>query len=164
GESMIRQHNRRDFLTTTALAGVGFWVAGPAPAQEKAASANEEIRFACIGVGGKGRGDTADAAKHGQVVAVCDVDEQTLEQAAALYPKARKYVDFRKLFDEMHQQIDAVTVSTPDHTHAVASATALRLGKHCFTQKPLTHSLYEARRLGELAREMKVATQMGNQG
>src|SRR5262249_38390592 len=101
GELMNRQHNRRDFLRATALAGVGYWAAGPAAAQEKGRSANEQISFACIGVGGKGRGDTADAAKHGNVVALCDVDEQTLEKAAALYPKAKKYVDFRKLFDEM---------------------------------------------------------------
>ncbi len=97
-------------------------------------------------------------------MAICDVDEQTLAKAAELYPKAKKFVDFRKLFDEMAKSIDAVTVSTPDHTHAVASAMAMRLGKHCFTQKPLTHSIHEARRLGEIAREKKVATQMGNQG
>src|SRR6267142_368566 len=153
---------RRAFLQTTALAGAGFWVAG-APADEKSNSANGQIRFACIGVGGKGRSDTADAARHGTVVALCDVDEQNLDKAAALHPQARKFVDFRKLFDEMGKSIDAVTVSTPDHTHAVAAALALRLGKHCFTQKPLAHSLHEARRLAEIAREQKVATQMGNQ-
>jgi predicted dehydrogenase len=161
---MNSHKSRRDFLKTTALAGAGFWVAGPAPADVKGTSALEQIRFACIGVGGKGRSDTADAARHGEVVALCDVDEQTLEQAAQLYPKAKKFVDYRKMLDEMGKGIDAVTVSTPDHTHAPAAALAMRLGKHCFVQKPLTHSIYEARRLGEIAREMKVATQMGNQG
>ncbi len=161
---MSRQQNRRDFLRTTALAGAGFWIAGPARADEKSKAANEQINFACVGVGGKGRSDTAEAARHGNVVALCDVDEQTLGRAAEQYPKAKKYVDFRKMLDEMGKGIDAVTVSTPDHTHAVASAAAMRLGKHCFTQKPLTHSLFEARKLGEIAREMKVATQMGNQG
>jgi predicted dehydrogenase len=161
---MSCQSSRRDFLRTTALVGVGYWIAGPARAGEKSPSANEQINFACIGVGGKGQSDTADAAKHGNVVALCDVDERTLEKAAQLYPKAKKFVDYRKMFDEMGKGIDAVTVSTPDHTHAVASALAMRLGKHCFTQKPLTRTIYEARRLGEIAREMKVATQMGNQG
>src|SRR6267142_2318336 len=111
---------RRAFLQSTALAGAGFWVAG-APADEKSNSANGQIRFACIGVGGKGRSDSADAARHGTVVALCDVDEQNLDKAAALYPKAREFVDFRKLFDEMGKSIDAVTVSTPDHTHAAAA-------------------------------------------
>ncbi len=161
---MSRQNNRRDFLKTTAIAGVGFWVAGPVRADEKSKSANEQINFACIGVGGKGDSDTRDAARHGNIVALCDVDERTLDRAAQQHPKAKKYVDFRKMFDTLGKSIDAVTVSTPDHVHAVASAMAMRLGKHCFTQKPLTHSLYEARRLGEIAREMKVATQMGNQG
>jgi predicted dehydrogenase len=161
---MTRQHHRRDFLKATAAAGVGFWIAGHARADEKSKSANERIQLACIGVGGKGTSDTADAARFGEVVAICDVDEQILGQAAHRYPKAKKYVDFRKMFDELGKSIDAVTVSTPDHTHAAASALAMRLGKHCFTQKPLTRTIYEARRLGEIAREMKVATQMGNQG
>src|SRR5947209_1365220 len=156
--------NRRQFLKTTTLAGVGYWIAGAAQADEKGKSANEQISFACIGVDGKGRSDTAEAARHGNIVALCDIDEQRLGKAGELYPKAQKFVDFRKMFDEMGKSIDAVTVSTPDHVHAVASVMAMRLGKHCFTQKPLTHSLYEARRLGEIAREMKVATQMGNQG
>jgi predicted dehydrogenase len=146
------------------MAGFGFWVAGPARADEKGTSANDQINFACIGVGGKGSSDSADAGRHGNVVAICDIDEHTLDRAAKQFPKAKKYVDFRKMFDEMGKSIDAVTVSTPDHVHAVASAMAMRLGKHCFTQKPMTHSIYEARRLAEIAREMKVATQMGNQG
>jgi predicted dehydrogenase len=160
---MNHHNNRRDFLKTTALTGVGFWVAGSAAGDDKR-SPIETIRFACIGVGGKGTSDTADAGKNGTVVAICDVDDRTLDKAAGAYPQAKKYNDFRKMFDEMGKSIDAVTVSTPDHTHAAASALAMRLGKHCFTQKPLTHSIYEARRLGEIARETKVVTQMGNQG
>jgi predicted dehydrogenase len=160
---MSRRNNRRSFLKRSAAAGVGFWIAGTTVAEDKK-SPNEVIRFGCIGVGGKGGGDTADASRHGVVVAICDIDDNTLDKAARTYPKAQKYNDFRRMLDEMGKSIDAVTVSTPDHTHAVASAMAMRLGKHCFTQKPLTHTLYEARRLGEIAREMKVATQMGNQG
>lgn len=161
---MSRQHHRRDFLKATAWAGAGFWVAESSRGDEKSKSALEQINFACIGVGGKGDSDTRDAARHGNIVAICDIDEETLAKAAQRYPKAKKFVDFRTMFDEMGKSIDAVTVSTPDHVHAVASALAMRLGKHCFTQKPLTHSLFEARRLGEIARERKVATQMGNQG
>jgi predicted dehydrogenase len=97
-------------------------------------------------------------------VAICDVDQRTLDRAGAKYPKARKFTDYRKMFDEMEKGIDAVTVSTPDHHHAQAASHALHLGKHCFCQKPLTHTIWEARRIGEIAREKKVATQMGNQG
>jgi predicted dehydrogenase len=159
---MGEPNNRRDFLKTVAGAAAWFWV-GRAGAEEPK-SANEVVRFACIGVGGKGRSDTADAARAGEVLALCDVDEERLGAAAKLYPKAKTYTDFRKMLDEMHKSLDAVTVSTPDHTHAVAAAMAMRLGKACFTQKPLTHTLYEARRLAQIARETRVATQMGNQG
>jgi predicted dehydrogenase len=160
----MSQHNsRREFLAVSAAAGVGFWVSGT-PAAEKDTSPLETVRFACIGVGGKGRSDTADAARAGDVVAICDVDDSRLGTAAKKYAKAQKFHDYRELFDKVGKSIDAVTVSTPDHSHAAASALAMRLGKGCFTQKPLTRTIWEARRLGEIARQMKVATQMGNQG
>lgn len=159
---MASQRSRREFLKTTALTGLGVWVGSEAQAARQ--EANDRLRFACVGVGGKGRSDSADAAKHGDIVAICDVDDNTLAEAAAKYPNARKFNDFRKMLEEMDKSIDAVTVSTPDHTHAPAAAMAMRMGKHCFCQKPLTHTLWEARRLGEIAREKKVATQMGNQG
>src|SRR5262245_801506 len=104
---MPRQTNRRQFLQTTALSGVGFWVAGSLRADESK-SANERIRFACIGVGGKGSSDSEDAAKHGDVVAICDIDENTLNGAAAKFPQAKKYFDFRKMLEEMAGSIDAV--------------------------------------------------------
>lgn len=154
----MTQTNRREFLKTTALAGAGILIGDRARAEE------QKVRFACIGVGGKGDSDTADAARLGEVVALCDADEGTLAKAGQKYPNAKRYSDFRKMLDEMEKSIDAVTVSTADHTHAPAAALAMRKGKHCFCQKPLTHSIYEARRLAELAREHKVATQMGNQG
>jgi predicted dehydrogenase len=128
-------------------------------------SPNERLRFACIGVGGKGKADSADAARHGDIVAICDVDDGALGKAAEKsFAKAAKYNDYRKMLDEIHKSIDGVTVSIPDHQHAVATALAMRLGKACYTQKPLTRTIWEARRLGEIARETKVATQMGNQG
>ena len=160
---MANSNNRREFLKTSAAIGAGYFVAAgltPKPAR----AANEKLAFACIGVGGKGGGDTAAAAQNGDIVAICDADENTLEAAGKRYEKAKKYYDFRKLLDEMGKSIDGVTVSTPDHTHAPAAIMAMKMGKHCFCQKPLTQSIYAARRMAEVAREMKVATQMGNQG
>ncbi len=159
---MLKRTNRRQFLRATAATGIGFWVAGgvrPAVSQ----SPNEKVAFACVGVKGKGESDSGDAGRLGEVVAICDVDEDRLNGAAAGFGKAKKYFDFRKMLEEMEKQIDAVTVSTPDHCHAVAAVTAMRMGKHCFVQKPLTHTIHEARTMGEVAREKKVATQMGNQ-
>src|SRR3954451_18212520 len=156
------QKTRREFLKTAA-AGAGLIAAERAWAFADA-SPNDRLRFACIGVGGKGDSDTVDAARLGEVVAICDVDDNTLNAAAKRSPNAKKYNDYRKMLDEMEKSIDAVTVSTPDHHHAHAAARAIRMGKHCFCQKPLTHSVWEARRLAELARDHKVATQMGNQG
>ena len=156
--------DRRRFLKSTALTGVGVFVAGTAAAEDSK-SPNERIRFACIGVGGKGSSDSAEAKKSGDVVAICDIDDNTLAKAAEKsFPSAAKYNDFRKMLDELGKNIDAVTVSTPDHMHAPAAALAMRMGKACFTQKPLTRTIQEARKLGEIAREMNVATQMGNQG
>jgi predicted dehydrogenase len=156
--------DRRQFLQTTAAIGLGYWVAGTLPAQESK-SPNERLRMACIGIGGKGSSDSDDAARFGDVVAICDVDEQRLEgRAKGPFEKSKRYTDFRKMLDEMGSSIDAVTVSTPDHNHAPAALMAMRLGKHCFCQKPLTRTVYEARLMGQVAREMKVATQMGNQG
>jgi predicted dehydrogenase len=154
--------NRRQFLQQGALAGLGFWVAGGLSAKEEKAS--EKLNIACIGVGGKGGSDTDHAGEVGNVLALCDIDDHTLDAKAKKFPRAKKYNDFRKLLGEMEKSIDAVTVSTPDHTHAAAAAMAMKMGKHVYCQKPLTHSVAEARRLRELAREYKVCTQMGNQG
>jgi predicted dehydrogenase len=155
--------SRRQFLQTTAVAGIGYWVAGSVRAQESK-SPNERIAMASVGIGGKGSSDTSDAANAGDLVAICDIDEHTLKAGLKRYPKAKPYTDFRKMLDEMGKSIDAVTVSTADHTHAAASLMAMRMGKHCFCQKPLTHTIYEARTMARVAAEMKLATQMGNQG
>ncbi|HUY32479.1 MAG TPA: Gfo/Idh/MocA family oxidoreductase [Pirellulales bacterium] len=160
---MAREINRRGFLQGASLAGVGFWVAGR-PALVFADSPNEKINIACVGVGGKGSSDTDQAANYGNIVALCDIDDQRLGAKAEKFPRAKTYNDYRKLLDEMHPQIDAVVVSTPDHTHAPAAVRAMRLGKHVYCQKPLTHSIAEARLMRDTARQYKVATQMGNQG
>ena len=160
---MSRRTNRRDFIKTTAAASAGYWVAAGVSARASN-SPNEQIHFAAIGVGNKGDSDSRDAGNSGNLVAICDIDDNFLNKKSIAFPKAKKFHDYRKMLDEMGKTIDAVTVTTPDHSHAPASVMAMRLGKHCFTQKPLTHSIHEARVLGETAREMKVATQMGNQG
>jgi predicted dehydrogenase len=161
---MSQNSNRRTFLQASAVAGVGFWVAGGALAQQTK-SPNGKIAMASVGLGGKGSSDSGDAGNAGDMVAICDVDENILNNAGEKrFPKAKRYTDFRKMLDEMGKSIDAVTVSTPDHTHAPAALMAMRMGKHCFCQKPLTKSIYEARLMAKVAREMKVATQMGNQG
>ena len=160
---MAHRIHRRHFLKSASLVGVGYWVAGR-EVRLFGDSTNEKINIACIGVGGKGSGDTDQAANYGNVVALCDIDDQRLGKKAEKFPRAKTYNDYRKLLDEMHAQIDAVVVSTPDHTHAPAAVRAMRLGKHVYCQKPLTHSVAEARLMRDTARQYKVATQMGNQG
>ena len=123
------------------------------------------IAIAVIGAGGKGASDTDAAAELGEnIYALCDVDEETLTSRGQKYPKAKQFRDYRKMLDAIGRDIDAVIVATPDHQHAFAAAMAMKMGKHAYVQKPLTHSVYEARHLRDLARKKKVATQMGNQG
>lgn len=159
----INNQSRRTFMQASAAAGAGFWVAGGV-APKQSLAANEEISFACVGVGGKGSSDSDDAGRNGNVVAICDIDDETLGKAGEKFQGAKKYNDFRKMLEEMGDSIDAVTVSTPDHTHAVAAAMAMKMKKATFCQKPLTHSLWEARQLTNIAKDTGVATQMGNQG
>ncbi|MFO1063299.1 MAG: Gfo/Idh/MocA family oxidoreductase [Pirellulales bacterium] len=160
---MKQSSSRRTFVKTTAVVGAGYWAAGGVAPRESR-SAIERIQFGCIGIGGKGRSDSEDASKAGDVVAVTDIDDETIEKEITRFPNAAKFNDFREMLGKMGDKIDAVTVSVPDHSHAVATAMALKLGKACFTQKPLTRTIWEARRLADLAKEKNVATQMGNQG
>lgn len=159
---MARNTSRRKFLKTTAVVGAGYWAAGGI-APRASRSANEKVQFASVGVGGKGTSDSQDAGRHGDMVAICDIDDKNLGLAAARWPNAKKYNDYRKMFEEMGKAIDAFTVSTPDHCHAVVASMGMKMGKHAFVQKPLAHSIYEARYLGKLAAEKGVKTQMGNQ-
>jgi hypothetical protein len=155
--------SRRQFLKNTSL------VAGTAalsfPFVGRVLGANDRVNVACISVGGKGDSDSSDAAACGaNLVAICDVDTHALESKGEKFPQAKRYQDYRKLLDEMDKDIDAVTVSTPDHNHAAAGLRAMKMGKHCFCQKPLTQTVYEARMMRQVAGEKKLATQMGNQG
>jgi predicted dehydrogenase len=169
--------SRRDFIGRTAAATAAFTIVprhvlgGPGydPPSDK-------LNIAAVGVGGKGRSDIASVSTE-NIIALCDVDDlkmaETLKSAKehaqesgldeSPLDKAHKYKDFRVML-EKEKSIDAVTVSTPDHTHAVVAVMAMNMGKHCFVQKPLTHSVKEARILREVARKNKVITQMGNQG
>ncbi len=159
---MPNKLNRRDFLQTSAAVGAGYWaLGGVAAAQSNAA--NEQIQIACVGVGGKGDSDTTNASRFGKVVALCDIDDQTLAGKESVIKSGNTFNDYRELLESMGDKIDAVTVSTPDHMHAVIAAAAMKMGKHVYCQKPLTHSIWEARRLGEIAKESDVVTQMGNQ-
>ena len=125
--------------------------------------ANERINLAGIGVGGKGTADVASAAKAGaNVVALCDVDLNRGAKSIKEFSDAKVYSDFREML-EKQKDIDAVTISAPDHIHGVAAMAAMDLGKHIYCQKPLTHSIYEARTLTKAAARNKLVTQMGNQ-
>jgi len=132
------------------LGGVGY------------AAPSEKLNIAGVGVGGMGKSNVASCAGE-NIVALCDVDRKYAAKVFAKYPGAKVYTDYRRMLDKQ-KDIDAVIVATPDHTHAVVAMAAIKQGKHVYVQKPLTHTVYEARKLTEAAREMKVATQMGNQG
>jgi predicted dehydrogenase len=161
---MSRKTNRRQFLQQTAAAGVGFWVAGGVALGAPAKSPNEKLNIACIGVGGKGDSDTDGAGKFGNIVALCDVDSDILGRKADKFKKAAKFADWREMLSKMEKDIDAVTVSTPDHNHAIIAVNAMKMKKHVYCQKPLTHTVYEARLMRDTAKKMGVVTQMGNQG
>jgi len=155
-----RKISRREFLRGGGAAAAAFtivprYVLGGA----RHTPPSEKLNIAFIGAGGQGQRNTAQLGSE-NIAALCDVDEERAAKTFQLYPKARKYRDFRKML-EKEKNIDAVVVTTPDHTHAVAAMMALKMGKHVYCEKPLTHSIYEARILTEAAREAKVVTQMG---
>ena len=156
----MHQPNRRHFLAATATLGAGYR-AGTSP-QGLAASPNEKLNIACIGIGGQGGGNLGKVARE-NIGAVCDVDEKRAGKNWTRFPKARQYRDFRRMLDEMDKSIDAVVVSTPDHTHFHPARQAMLMGKHVYCEKPLAHSAWECRELTRIANEMKVATQLGNQ-
>jgi predicted dehydrogenase len=164
----VPRQSRRRFLGASGLAGAGYFVAaGTRRAYSQAAA--ERPTVACIGVGGKGGSDSDNAALFGDVIAICDVDRKTLESKGAgeKFKQAEQFTDYRELLAKHGKKIDIVTVSTPDHMHAPATLDAMRLGISCYTQKPLTRTIYEARLLAQVASEMAgkgVCTQMGNQG
>src|ERR1017187_3799922 len=154
---------RRQFLYYSALAASATALTGYAGVRSKArrVSANEKLNIAIIGVGGRGAVDTAEVSSE-NIVALCDVNEDRLNAAAAKYPQARKFVDFRKLYDASND-IDAVVVATTEHTHAFAVMPAIHLGKHVYCEKPLAHNVWEARTIAQAAAKAGIVTQMGTQ-
>jgi predicted dehydrogenase len=161
---MSKRISRRRVLQLGAAGTLGYLFTGSAASVGRAGGANDRLRVAGIGVGGKGASDIEQASHVMEVVALCDIDENRLGQRVKAWPAAKKYFDYRKLFDEMMKTIDAVVVSTPDHSHTLPSVLAMRAGKHVYCQKPLTHLPFEARLMRETAAKHGVCTQMGNQG
>ncbi len=158
-----KKFSRRDFLGGAAAAAAFTIVPRYALGGPGHTPPSEKLNIAGIGVGGQGAGDLGNVSSQ-NIVALCDVDWRHAAGTFRRYPNARKYRDFRKMLDKEDKNIDAVVVATPDHIHAVASMAAIKRSKHVYCEKPLTHSVYEAREVAKAAREHKVATQMGNQG
>ncbi len=156
---------RREFLRGAGTVAAAFTIV---PRHVLAGSGttppSEKLNIAGIGVGGMGAGDINAVAPGNNIVALCDVDSVRAAVTFKKFPAARQYRDFRKMFDAMEKNIDAVVVATPDHFHAVAAMAAIERGKHVYCEKPLAHSVYEVRQLMKAAQEHKVVTQLGNQG
>ncbi len=157
-------YSRRRFLKNSAVAAAGISVI---PSQAVSGlghkAPSDKLNIVGVGIGGKGHPNLVGMSGE-NIIGLCDVDWKYAEPCFKDFPKAKKYWDWRKMFDEMGSSIDAVMVATADHTHAAIAAAALAQGKHVYCQKPLTHSVYESRLLTRLAAKHKVATQMGNQG
>jgi hypothetical protein len=155
--------NRRDFIRTTSLAAgaLAFGV----PTLLRGQNLNSKLNIACIGIGGKGTSDT-DACAGENIVALCDVDSgsEAYAMQTQKYPSAKFFKNYQQMLNQIGSQIDAVTVSTPDHMHAIIASAAMKMHKAVYCQKPLTQTIYEARYLRKMARDKKVVTQMGNQG
>ena len=157
---MSNTTNRRTFLQTAGAAATTFTILKAGSARTYAA--NEKLNIASVGAGGRAAGDIQAVASQ-NIVALCDVDETRAAGMFNRFPKAERFKDYRVMLQQMEQKIDAVIVGTPDHHHFHASMSAIRLGKHVYCEKPLTHSVWEARELTLAARKAGVATQMGNQ-
>lgn len=158
--------SRRNFIRNTAIAATGFYIIPRHVLGRGFIAPSDKLNIACVGAGGKGESDIQEFAKSAYVniVALCDVDDRQSQKTREKFPKATYYKDYRKMLEKERKNIDAVSVSTPDNTHAIAALMAMQAGKHVYVQKPLTHDIYEARILTEAAKKYKVVTQMGNQG
>ena len=158
---------RREFIRNSAITAAGFIILPRHVLGGKGFIApSDRLVIAAIGAGGKGESDIANFFKTGKadIAFLCDVDDRRAANSVRNFPKAKYYKDWREMFDKESKHFDAVSVSTPDHNHAVATLAAMQLGKHVYVQKPLTHDIYEARVLTNAAKKYKVVTQMGNQG
>ena len=155
----MKNLSRRKFLQSATVAGLGVaCIPGLV-----SCSPNSQLRFAVIGVGGRGKANWSQVPKN-SIVAMCDVDDTSAAEGFKDHPNAKRYKDFRKMFDEMAGEFDAVLVSTPDHTHFAAAIAAMELGKHIYVEKPLAHNIWQLRTLKKAAKHYGVVSQMGNQG
>lgn len=160
-----QENSRRSFIKTLGFAAGSFYIVPRHVLGKGFLAPSDKVNIAGIGCGGKGWSDLMSSWNKGSenIVALCDVDFNVAKNAAEKWPNAKRYSDFRELLDK-EKGIDAVTISTPDHTHATIAMAAMNLGKHVYVQKPLTHNIYEARMLTETAKAKKIISQMGNQG
>lgn len=166
-ENNSAKSSRRDFVKAATIAAAGFMIVPRHVLGGKGFLApSDRLIVAGVGVGGKGASDLTGFAKGGKadIAYLCDVDDRRAANSIKAFPKAKYYKDWREMFDKEHKNFDAVSVSTPDHNHAIITLGAMQLKKHVYVQKPLTHDIYEARILTEAAKRYKVVTQMGNQG
>jgi len=157
---------RRKFIKNSAGAAAAFTIVPSFVLGKNHVPPSDTLYMAAIGVGGRGGGIVRELTETGRVkfVALCDVDDRMAEGSYKLHPKAARFKDFRKLYDAHINEIDAFSVGTPDHTHAVISLPFMRAKKHAYVEKPLTHNIHEARLLTKVAKEQGIVTQMGNQG
>ncbi len=163
----MKNNSRRDFLKKSTLAAASFYIVPRHVLGGKGFVApSDKLNIAAIGCGGKGWSDIMGAFDNGRnnIVSLCDIDDRYLKQASDKFPAASKYKDFRVMMEKEKDHIDAVTVSTPDHTHYVSAMAAMSLGKHVYVQKPLAHNIAEVRKMTESSVKYQVVTQMGNQG
>jgi hypothetical protein len=157
-------NSRREFLKNTIITTAGITIVPSLAVSGLGHKApSDKLNIVGVGIGGKGHPNMVGMNTE-NIVGLCDVDWNYAGKAFNSFPKAKRYMDWRKMFDEIANSFDAVMVATSDHTHACIAARALSMGKHVYCQKPLTHSVYESRLLTKLAAKHKVATQMGNQG
>ncbi len=158
---MAHRISRREVLRRSAFAG-GLWVVGSS-VRTRAGSPNDKLNVAVIGIGGQGRSNLNGVGRTENIVGLCDVDDKRAGNAYGKYPWAKKYFDFRRMLDDMDRQIDAVVVSTPDHTHFLPAMMAMDRGKHLYCEKPMAHSVWEVRTMTAFAAKKKLATQLGVQ-
>lgn len=160
-----KNYSRRNFIRDASFAA-GFFIVPRHVLGRGFIAPSDKLNIAAIGIGGKGESDLAEFAKspRANIVALCDVDDRMAVKSRERFPKATYYKDFREMLAKEKNNIDAVSVSTPDNTHTVAALAAMQLGKHIYVQKPMTHDIYEARLLTEAVKKYKVVAQMGNQG
>lgn len=158
--------SRRSFLQqgAAAAAALSFVPSSVLGKSHGYTAPTDKLNIAAVGIGGMGNANIKKVSPTENIVALCDVDWKYAKKVFDAHPKAKKYWDYRKMYDEMGKSIDGVIVATADHTHAIVTADAITLGKHVYVQKPLTHSVYESRLLTKLAEKYQIASQMGNQG